>query len=229
MDTKNQAASLLQNASAVSVQGRRSLTTRPFLGLATSALLVAGSTLPLDAQARDLRWPSTSQTSAKTYDVREAGRAQQVKQGEIVAIRPVHLQAKGGLNAGTIVGAVLGGVAGNQVGGGSGRRAATVGGTVLGGALGQKIQQRRGNENGVELTIRVQERRGSRLISVVQNNDVRFGLNEPVFLVGSNRNLRVVPITPGPDVATSHQQNHKSSDIQEQQPTAGARARYRRP
>jgi uncharacterized protein YcfJ len=44
---------------------------------------------------------------------------------------------------GTATGAVIGGVLGNQVGGGSGKKVATVVGAVAGGYAGNKIQQRR--------------------------------------------------------------------------------------
>lgn len=43
--------------------------------------------------------------------------------------------------AGTAAGAVIGGVLGNQVGGGNGKKAATVAGAVVGGIIGKKVQQ----------------------------------------------------------------------------------------
>lgn len=43
--------------------------------------------------------------------------------------------------AGTAGGAVVGGLLGNQIGSGNGRKAATVGGAVLGGLAGRKIQE----------------------------------------------------------------------------------------
>jgi uncharacterized protein YcfJ len=49
--------------------------------------------------------------------------------------------------AGTATGAVLGGLLGNQVGGGSGKKIATVVGAVAGGIAGNKVQQRtQGND-----------------------------------------------------------------------------------
>lgn len=42
-------------------------------------------------------------------------------------------------NAGTIVGALVGGALGNQVGKGDGRRAATIAGAVIGGAVGREV------------------------------------------------------------------------------------------
>lgn len=45
---------------------------------------------------------------------------------------------------GTIVGAIIGGALGNQVGKGNGRRAATVAGAVIGGAIGRDIDKNNG-------------------------------------------------------------------------------------
>ena len=42
--------------------------------------------------------------------------------------------------AGTVIGALAGGVLGHQIGGGRGRTVATVGGAVAGGAIGRKVQ-----------------------------------------------------------------------------------------
>ena len=50
--------------------------------------------------------------------------------------------------AGTAAGAVIGGLVGNQVGSGSGRRAATVGGAVAGGAIGRQVQGNRQETQG---------------------------------------------------------------------------------
>jgi len=43
--------------------------------------------------------------------------------------------------AGTAIGAVAGGVLGNQVGGGKGKTLATVGGAVAGGVVGNQVQK----------------------------------------------------------------------------------------
>jgi uncharacterized protein YcfJ len=53
---------------------------------------------------------------------------------------------------GTATGAVVGGLLGNQVGGGSGKKVATVGGAIAGGAIGRKVQ---GN---------AQEKKGDRVV-----------------------------------------------------------------
>ncbi|KRG41905.1 hypothetical protein ARC78_10615 [Stenotrophomonas pictorum JCM 9942] len=50
--------------------------------------------------------------------------------------------------AGTATGAVIGGLLGNQVGKGNGRKLATVGGAVAGGLVGRNVQGRNQERNG---------------------------------------------------------------------------------
>ena len=54
--------------------------------------------------------------------------------------------------AGTVIGAIAGGVIGSQFGGGRGRTVATVGGAVAGGAIGRKVQ---GNHQDQDTVTRV--------------------------------------------------------------------------
>ena len=49
--------------------------------------------------------------------------------------------------AGTAIGATIGGVLGNQIGGGRGKDLATVGGAIAGGIAGNRIQQQRQQNN----------------------------------------------------------------------------------
>jgi uncharacterized protein YcfJ len=57
---------------------------------------------------------------------------------------PVERRVDGGNNnaAGTVIGAIVGGVLGNTVGKGDGRKAATVAGAVVGGAVGHGVASR---------------------------------------------------------------------------------------
>jgi uncharacterized protein YcfJ len=49
------------------------------------------------------------------------------------------------IGPGTVLGAIVGGVAGHQVGSGRGNTAATVGGAVIGGIVGNQIDRQQGN------------------------------------------------------------------------------------
>ena len=56
--------------------------------------------------------------------------------------------------AGTAIGAIVGGVIGNQFGGGRGRTVATVGGAVAGGAIGHKVQENHQNKDTVTRVVK---------------------------------------------------------------------------
>jgi uncharacterized protein YcfJ len=76
--------------------------------------------------------------------------------------------------AGTAIGAVAGGLLGNQIGGGKGRTLATVAGAVGGGYAGHTIQERRQEGNTVTSTVRkcstVQGSSGEKIVAY----DVRY-------------------------------------------------------
>jgi len=94
----------------------------------------------------------------------EAGRAQNVMFGTVTSVRTVNIQ--GDSLGGTLVGAGVGGLAANQIGGGSGRRAATVGGALAGGAIGSHVGQNVTSRSGLEIEVRLDD--GGRRVSVVQ-------------------------------------------------------------
>jgi outer membrane lipoprotein SlyB len=90
------------------------------------------------------------------------------------------------------VGAGVGGLVGNQIGGGSGRTAATVGGALLGGAAGSRIGQNVTSRNGLEIEVRLTE--GGRRFSVVQEVNPResFAVGDRVRLItGAGGRTRV--------------------------------------
>lgn len=59
----------------------------------------------------------------------------------VVSVRSVEREGKGS-GLGAVGGAVIGGLLGNQVGGGNGKKIATVGGAVAGGFAGNEIEKR---------------------------------------------------------------------------------------
>jgi uncharacterized protein YcfJ len=78
--------------------------------------------------------------------------------------------------AGTAIGAVAGGLLGNQVGGGKGKTLATVAGAVAGGYAGKKVQQNRQHANVTTTTERQCETVNDSSTKVV-GYDVRYELN----------------------------------------------------
>jgi outer membrane lipoprotein SlyB len=85
------------------------------------------------------------------------------------------------LGAGTAIGAVAGGILGNQVGKGDGRKAATVAGAVAGGAIGHSVEKNN-RETRYAWRFSVDMDNGRR-VTVTQNDnpDVRSGDRVRVF------------------------------------------------
>ena len=64
--------------------------------------------------------------------------------GTIESIQVTRADGRGTSGAGAVVGGLVGALAGNQVGSGSGRTAATVAGGVAGAAIGNQVESNRG-------------------------------------------------------------------------------------
>ncbi|MEI8706444.1 glycine zipper 2TM domain-containing protein [Pseudoalteromonas sp. B62] len=126
------------------------------------------------------------------YERNKAVPVQQVLFGDVKSVRNITeqeiIQDK---NNGwkTFGGALLGGVVGNQFGGGSGRTVATILGSVIGGSVAHNRQQQSHYQqnNFVELLIQVEN--GDQFM-VVQDQDqsMRFGKGDNVRLVYLNDN-----------------------------------------
>lgn len=83
--------------------------------------------------------------------------------GQIEGVRTVEVAAKPS-GIGVVAGAVVGGLLGNQIGGGSGKTLATVGGAVGGGYAGNEIEKRTRKSVGYEVDVKMEngERRSFR-------------------------------------------------------------------
>jgi len=84
--------------------------------------------------------------------------------GTVVAIERTRVR-NNELGGGTLLGAVIGGALGNQVGKGDGRKAATIAGAVVGGAIGHEAEKdgRRSRE-GFLISVRMQDGRIQRVV-----------------------------------------------------------------
>ncbi|PRY66476.1 outer membrane lipoprotein SlyB [Vreelandella songnenensis] len=135
---------------------------------------------------------NTSPYSGDVYRGNQAQTGQSVAYGTIVAIRPVQIQADsraGGL-LGTGGGAVIGGLLGSQVGGGTGRQLATVAGALGGSVAGSAAEERANRVSALEMEIRRDD--GSDVV-VVQRADHQYQAGQRVRLIGSGGNLSVAP------------------------------------
>lgn len=127
--------------------------------------------------------------SGDVYRRGEALRAQSVELGVIESLRNVRLEdARPGV--GTAGGAVLGGIAGSTLGGGSRAHAAgAVAGAILGGIAGHAIERDVNRANGVEITVRLDS---GRMIAVVQEGDgAEFRPGDRVRVLSDGRTTRV--------------------------------------
>lgn len=126
-----------------------------------------------------------------TYDREQVGEVQETQQARIVSLEPVDIEEEG-VQTGTILGAVAGGLAGRQVGGGSGRDIMTVVGAVAGGYAGSEIESRvddrTAEADGVAIGLELDD---GREIGVVQeldeNEQFRVGERVTVVFEGDNQ------------------------------------------
>lgn len=110
----------------------------PTLGLIGALALGACSTTSNPPNYRDT-YPDR-RYSEPTYPDQRYSESGVVQHIEVVR------QDKDGIGLGTVAGAVVGGVAGHQVGSGSGQTAATVLGAAGGAYVGHELENRQGNE-----------------------------------------------------------------------------------
>jgi outer membrane lipoprotein SlyB len=124
-----------------------------------------------------------------TYEPREhlgVGRAQP---GLVIQVRLVRLAPDDRLvAAGGAIGGALGGVAGAKVAGNSGRAGAFVG-SVLGGIAGAGLAAQQ-TADAHEIIVRMDS---GATISVVQRDGVPVAAGQPVWVIGTGANTRVVP------------------------------------
>ena len=119
--------------------------------------------------------------SGNTYQSNRAGIVQNVSYGTVTNIRQVNIQDdSSNMPIGAVAGAVVGGLLGHTVGGGTGKKLATVGGVVAGGLAGNAIQNQTGKTTGMEVEIRLDN---GQTIAVVQKMDPNFQVGSRVRLV----------------------------------------------
>lgn len=118
------------------------------------------------------------------YEVRGE---QSVRFGVVESVREVRIQPRES-GVGTAGGAALGGIAGSQVGGGSGRVAGAIGGAILGGIIGQSVERGANETPGVEVTVLLDS---GRYIAVVQEADEHFRAGDRVRVLSGRGATRV--------------------------------------
>lgn len=150
------------------------MTARTALAVAALAGLLAGCAHP--------------HTSASEYTAGQVGREQTVRLATVEAVRIVQID-KGQTGVGTGAGAVVGGVAGSNIGQGKGAVVGAVLGAVAGGIAGQSIENNASKQEGLEITVRLEN---GELRAIVQANDgQQFQPGERVRLLSGAGGTRV--------------------------------------
>lgn len=128
-----------------------------------------------------------SSNSGGAYSRSQTRQVQTVKMGVVESVRQVKIEGTDS-GVGIATGAVVGGVAGNTLGGGRGRVITTVAGAVVGGIAGAAAEEGLTKKDGLEITVKLD--RGG-LIAVVQEADELFHPGERVRVLEGGGVTRV--------------------------------------
>lgn len=110
----------------------------------------------------------------------------------LLALPTLPAQASNGIDVGTLIGAGLGGVIGNQIGKGTGNTVATVAGVILGGVAGHSVDQGWSSETSQ------------------RTNTIGYATPEPVRY--AYRPNYVAPYAPPPSIIYSQYHNDNDGD-----------------
>jgi outer membrane lipoprotein SlyB len=131
--------------------------------------------------------------SGDVYSRDEARTPLQVSYGTVESVRPVVLEGDRNF-MGQGSGAVIGGMAGNTMGGGSGKGLTTAVGAVAGAVAGGMAQEKMTRAQGAEITVRMDN--GSTIAVVQEVEDVHeFVAGQRVRLTSGDGKTRVAPLT----------------------------------
>lgn len=128
---------------------------------------------------------------ANEYEHRSVGEISRVEEGHVISSRPVMVEGKKTW-IGPVVGAIVGGAAGSEIG--QGDKAEVVGGVAgaaAGGVAGAAIEKNLTKRQGYAYTVRL--KKNDQLISVVQGGDLVIPNGTPV-LVEYGARPRITPM-----------------------------------
>lgn len=99
--------------------------------------------------------------------------------GQVIRINSIG-QRSSSLGGGTVLGAIVGGALGNQVGKGDGRKAATIAGALAGGAIGHQAEKdNRRSRSYYRIVVRMDR---GRTVSFEQPDDYRLRRGDRVYI-----------------------------------------------
>tara|TARA_B100000678_G_scaffold10694_1_gene8701 strand:+ start:3718 stop:4233 length:516 start_codon:yes stop_codon:yes gene_type:complete len=125
---------------------------------------------------------------------RGVGQTATVREGVVISAEPVTIKPDQNY-LGAATGAVLGGLAGSQIGGGSEERAAAgIAGAVIGGVVGNQATKAGNTRQGYAYIIDFGD---GKIQEIVQGADVVIGPGTPVYVSFGTDRVRVWPKTQG--------------------------------
>jgi outer membrane lipoprotein SlyB len=127
----------------------------------------------------------------------DAQRMSSVQDATVLSLRPVTLQGRD-TGVGTIGGAVIGGIAGSNVGGPRTGGIVGIAGAIVGGLVGNAVERDATQQQAVEIL--VQLKNGERRSIVQGLGSDTFAAGDPVIMVttgGRTRVMRAPPVTTG--------------------------------
>ncbi len=128
-----------------------------------------------------------SSMSGGAYSRTQARQAQEVQMGVVESVRHVKIEGtKSPVGAGA--GAVIGGIAGSNIGEGKGSTVGTILGAVAGGVAGAAIEEGVMSKDGLEITVKLDS---GRMIAVTQEADEQFRLGDRVRVLTGGGVTRV--------------------------------------
>lgn len=132
-------------------------------------------------------------TSSDRVERRDVGRALNTDLGVVIDVVPVKIRGETS-NVGAITGAIIGGIASQKVGSGTGQEIAIVAGVVAGGIIGYFLPVKIGEHNGFQYTISLDDTKNA--ISIIQgvSDDKKSNhkVGDRVTVIYGNQ-VRVIP------------------------------------
>ena len=125
--------------------------------------------------------------SGSVYSRQDARQEQTVRMGVIESVRSVSIEGTH-TGIGAAAGGVAGGIGGSMIGSGRASAVAAVAGAVAGGLLGAAAEQGMTRQEGVEITVRLDN---GELRAIVQAADEPFKPGDRVRLLSVNGQTRV--------------------------------------
>jgi len=128
-----------------------------------------------------------SSMSGGAYSREQARQVQEVQMGVVESVR--HVKIEGTKSpVGTGAGAVVGGIAGSNIGSGKGSTVGTILGAVAGGVAGSMIEEGVMSKDGLEITVKLDN---GRMIAVTQEADEQFRVGERIRILSGGGATRV--------------------------------------